>query len=641
MPNSIDLSNIEWDDEPQQQGVSTPDLSNIDWDDSGDSKTAQQADESVYDQFKQKMSEYGKKLAYDLGIGARWGVEGAARAIGSFSDPLGHAMGKLPGVPEYTGSLEDTVSKGLTKIGLPEETERYEVPGEIMRTVNGAAVGAGGASGVAKGATGLTKQVSKALAAQPGQQLAGAAGASAGQQLAEKAGFGPVAQATAGLAGGVLGAGATGVKAQPRVVGKGVEEAENLGIRAMTSDAIKPRTFLGKAGQAAGERIPIAGTGSMRKAQQVSRINAVKKLLSEYGIDEDTMAYIDGGSPSAIDDVMGSLSAKRSADLTKYTGWKKDIFKKLNDEGTVPVDKTVSTIDKEITKLKEVSESLNKPAIDLFEQFKEDIQGKTINNVEGLREALGQVLAKNDSLASVKKVGEKAAGRIYKVLREDMGDFIEQKGSRQDRNVWSKANKELSEMMGELDVNVLKSTLKSGKATPELVKRMLFSKKPSDIKLLYKNLDTEGRASARIAIMQEAAERSKFLENNSPDRFINNVKRLGKSTGIFFKKDELNRVRGLARAIDFTKRAGEFAAHPPTGAQTIPYIGGAILTDWLGSAGAATATAGGIGLAARTFESRPVRNILMRLPSVKKGSPEEAQLVKRLFALIQTKQGDE
>jgi hypothetical protein len=37
----------------------------------------------------------------------------------------------------------------------------------------------------------------------------------------------------------------------------------------------------------------------------------------------------------------------------------------------------------------------------------------------------------------------------------------------------------------------------------------------------------------------------------------------------------------------------------------------------------------------RIYNSRPVRNILLKLPSLKRGSPEEAKLVKRLWTTMQ------
>jgi hypothetical protein len=49
-------------------------------------------------------------------------------------------------------------------------------------------------------------------------------------------------------------------------------------------------------------------------------------------------------------------------------------------------------------------------------------------------------------------------------------------------------------------------------------------------------------------------------------------------------------------------------------------------------------TAGGVGVAARIYESAPVRNLLIKIPQTVSGSPEEAALLKRLTATIQQQQ---
>jgi hypothetical protein len=153
--------------------------------------------------------------------------------------------------------------------------------------------------------------------------------------------------------------------------------------------------------------------------------------------------------------------------------------------------------------------------------------------------------------------------------------------------------------------------------------------------MLYKSLSPQGRASARTALMARAAEKSGGIDNLSPDKFASEVKRLGAQVGIFFEGQDLQRIKGLTRVLDLTKRAGEAAAHPTTGAQLAWPVGAAVLTDVLGGAGAATVSAAAIGGVARLLESAPVRNILLKIPRTQKGSKEEAALVKRLLSLEQ------
>jgi hypothetical protein len=96
-----------------------------------------------------------------------------------------------------------------------------------------------------------------------------------------------------------------------------------------------------------------------------------------------------------------------------------------------------------------------------------------------------------------------------------------------------------------------------------------------------------------------------------------------------FKSDERKQVEGLARALDFSKRAGEFAANPPTGAQFVPFGIGAAFQQMFGLGGTVAALAATTATV-RAYESKTVRELLMKLASVKQGSLEELPIVNRL-----------
>lgn len=418
-------------------------------------------------------------------------------------------------------------------------------------------------------------------------------------------------------------ASATGAK--NALTRQAVDDAEKLGIKVLSSDANKPRSFIGKSAQALGERIPIAGTGGIRKKQQQQRIEAIRDTLKEFG------AY---DAAKASDDVMRDLSMKRSQELNRWKGVKENVFNKLKNAGEVPVNNALAVADAEIDRLKSISETEYKPAIERLERFKGDIQGKDISNVDENRDLIGKFLEDRD-LATIRSGAAGSFDRVYRAINDDIGSFIRANGGGKEFGKWKAANKKLFEMVGELDVGVLNSTLKKGDATPEDVKRMLFSKKPSDIKLLYRNLTPEGKRNARVAILQKAVEQSDGIDNISPAKFATQVKKLGDSIGVFFKGTDLKKIEGLSRALELTRRADVAGVHPPTGVQNMPFIGGAVLADMFGSGGAAISSAIGIGTAARVLESRPVRNLLMKLPDVKPGSDAESALAKRLFYLMQ------
>ena len=577
------------------------------------------------------------------GIGAIPGAIAGAGAAGlamTVGDPIVGSINSLLGT-KYTlptQAMEDL----LTRLGVAEPKTAAE---RIVQTTTAGAAGAGGMAAAGKAiqaaagtARPITQAIGAQLAAQPVAQIAGGAGAGVAGQTAKEMGAGPVGQIAASIAGGVAGAKMAGTRVQPKAaqLPSDIAEAERAGVTLMTTDVVPPRTFASKWLQTIGERIPGAGTGGLRQAQQVERIEAVRNVLRDFGADD---------AAKATDDVMKDLATKRGADLSKYVGAKTEVIERLGQAGTVPMTNTVQAIDDQITKLQGLKTQEVAPIVERLTDWKAALQGQNLVNVETLRKQIGESF-KAPELASVRGIGEKALSSIYKPLKQDMESFITQVGERRDVTKWKVADKRLSDLAGELDMSTLKSVLKRGDATPEVIGNMLFSKKPSEVSQLYASLTPAGRESARAAILARAAEKatSDVAEGTviSPDKFANEVKRLGTSTGVFFTGDDLKQVEGLTRVLNITKRASEAAAAPPTGVQAAIPVSAAALSSFFGGGLpgflATLGTAGGVGVAARIYESAPIRNLLIKIPQTVSGSPEEAALLKRLTASIEQQQ---
>jgi hypothetical protein len=320
---------------------------------------------------------------------------------------------------------------------------------------------------------------------------------------------------------------------------------------------------------------------------------------------------------------------------------KDEVIEKVS-RGQVELPRTLRVIDDEIAKLTSLKTDQLRPVINILEDWRASVQGQDLANVEMLRKQLGESF-KAPELGSVRSIGEQSVSSIYKALVDDMGDFIKANGDARARDYtkWKVANARLAKVMDEVNGTVLKTVLRKGDATPEAVNQMLFSTKPSEIAQLYRNLTPEGRAAARVAIINRAIEKSGGIEHISPDRFANQVQALGKSINIFFSGEELKRIQGLARVIQLTQRAGEAAALPPTGVQNFYAmlgIGGGALGGGLTGAVATAGAMGTVGAAARVYESEMVRNLLMKIPQTRPGSAEEAELVKRLMVAIVAQQ---
>lgn len=389
----------------------------------------------------------------------------------------------------------------------------------------------------------------------------------------------------------------------------------SLGGRTMTTDVRPPRTAIGKLARTIGEKIPFAGTAGPRAAQQVERQNAVKQLLTEGGADA-----------GAVDAISADLVATRGAAIQRLTASKKLVIESI--DGAVSAPRAVAAIDQQIAKLSGIDAEAYAPIIKRLGSFKNALSsGKTLEQVEGQRKLLGD-LFNDPSLAAIRGDGQKALNAIYKPLREDMGDYIEAQAGKAARARWSNANDQLAGMAGELKSGAFKGLLNNAETTPEAAAKIVFGSTPSDMRRLLGSLSDGGKLKVQAAILHRAAEKSMDGDIISPQKFATAIDAMKKSTGVFLNDADRVRLEGAVRWLKGTQHASVAGASPMTGAQNTPLLFGASLTTLFG--GKTIPVAGLIGLTARGYESKLVRDAFMRLGRTRAGSPQEATVVKKL-----------
>ena len=324
---------------------------------------------------------------------------------------------------------------------------------------------------------------------------------------------------------------------------------------------------------------------------------------------------------------------------------------KLGVPSVVPMTNTLAKIDESIAMLKGMKTKQVEPVINILDDWKQAIQGQDLANIELLRKQIGDVFTAPD-LASVRSTGEKVLSGIYGAVNEDMGAFIKAAGDPSDFTKWKVANTELAKMMKELERPALKVAIEKGAETPEYISNLLFSRKRSDVEALYRGLSPTGKAAARAAVIARAA--GDAGETVSPDKFATLIKKMGDQVGVLFEGEDLKQVNGLVRVLDFTKQAASANAMPNTGVQAVLPLGAAAVAAGLerslgtGLEGAIVVGAGisSAGALARAYNSAyaaavrnpEVRKILVQLPALKPGGPEELAMLKRLVSAMQVAQ---
>ena len=551
------------------------------------------------------------------GIGAVPGALIGAAGM-TLADPVVAGINSLFGT-HYT-KPSDALNHYLTQLGVPNpDTQAERLAGAAARGVGEGLGQVGLGKALMASARPAVQAAGRFFAEKPAEQIASSVGSEVGMQSAKEAGYGPTGQLLAGLGGGMgagIGAGARPTVSAAAALPEGAVEAEKRGIQTITSQEFRPETPLGNALAKSREITPF-GTGSLLRKQEKQRSQAIQDFVSEYaGV----------GSPTLTEELANQAISQRNKIIGKLTGTKKEVLGRLSATGPlVDMSATAKKAEDLALKLESVSPTANKQAIDELLNFATEITGKTPEQVEERRKILFKSLS-DPTIGTPKDTASKYYEQIYDSLNQDLGNHIKQFGKPTDFVKWKVSNKTLSDLAEELKVSSYKSLLKKGELTPEAVNGVLFTQNKSSIERLYRNLSTEGREIGRAAII------SKALKNATdpsgvviPNRFATQLGDLQDQVNVFFTGSDLQSLQGLQKALNYTRRAGEFAANPPTGVQlanTAPLATWGALVAKFGPETAIAIGALNTGLV-RLYESKAGRNLLAQLGRVKSNSSSE------------------
>tara|TARA_R110000782_G_C14819205_1_gene413777 strand:+ start:2572 stop:4563 length:1992 start_codon:yes stop_codon:yes gene_type:complete len=519
-----------------------------------------------------------------------------------------------------TASFGDAIDFRNDKKGniiaiLPSGEYALNKPGFSFQDIPEAALQAVGFSPVGRLAKG-------GIALAAAKTAAGGAGAAAVLDLAEELAGGEDFDLKQPLIAGLLGG---TFKVAENVIGGGyralrgnadnavVSAGEAANIPVLTSDVFQPEGFASKAARTVGEQIPVAGTAGTRQAQQRARQEAIQDIAERH-------------SSFSYDAIVESL-VKGTNKLKRAAGQRFEVFgNKLDELGEMPIGNTIRSV-------VQARKILNKPAI------KETQAGKDLANVveflsdnpqsyksiaEG-RTQLNEIINSIDS-AERSQLGTRGMSVLKGVaanMKRDMRIFAREHLTPQENQKLTRAFEVYAGEARILTKSRVKNVLDKGDITPERVKDLLFSKNRSEVKILFDRLTTEGKENARAALIQQTL---KDLGGEAGDvsveRFTNAMKKRSDAINVIFRGDEKKRLNGLIKVLDNTREAARASTSTPTGQQLIAPL--AIAGVGASAAGsiavptiAAIATVGGL---ARVYESKVVRNALIKLSSIKRGT---------------------
>ncbi|HDU8602165.1 TPA: lytic transglycosylase domain-containing protein [Morganella morganii] len=380
----------------------------------------------------------------------------------------------------------------------------------------------------------------------------------------------------------------------------------------MTTDAVQPGTFSGRSAQALAEKIPVTGTGSLRRNQQEAR----SKLIQEYS---ESFA-----APSP-DEVVQSL--QRQTSKVKQAAGKRmsEVDSAMQSVGTINPTQAITAIDNEMSRLARLGGAADTQTINKLQTYRDElVKGADFSLLRDLRTQFRQDV-KGDRMVWPSQ-SQGAVNRVYDAMSKDINQSVSDNLGARVADRYRQANAAYAHEAQVVNNTRLKSVLQKGELTPEVANNLLFSNKKSEVQQLYRSLDSRGRNAARASVIGKAYEKS----GGSPEKFMNEINRLSAQTGILFKGSEKQYLNGLKKYLEQTQRASRAGTVTPTGQELLQVgIPAGVAFDVV-NGGTATVAALSYGALARVYESKPIRNMMLRLANTPKGSTAYDRLISKI-----------
>ncbi|HEA0266941.1 TPA: DNA transfer protein [Salmonella enterica] len=402
-----------------------------------------------------------------------------------------------------------------------------------------------------------------------------------------------------------------------------IDTAESMGVTPMTSDIAVPVKDLGAfaKGVVQGGEGAMLGTGTRRAEQQATRSQLVSNYLDRFG------EY----NP---DDVVKSLTANLQGRRSAAGSVLDDITNKM---GSTPVETTnaVNAIDTSIARLEKLGTSADQNLLGTLRNLKGELtQGNGID-FDLLKQHRTAFRSNVQGDAMVFPNQAKATtSMIENAMTKDLRNSVSKSLGPQEAARYIKANSDYANVYNKVLNKKIATNLNNAtsQATPELINSIVYSRNASDIKRIWPALDERGRDAVRAAYISKISD----AVGGSPAKFLTQIDKLKKQAGgevynTVFSGRHMKELNALNDVLDMTRRADA--------ANVVTQTGQALATPMRLGAGAATlgkslAAETGYGLMMRVYESKPVRNALLRLANTKPGTPAYERALNQAAAAV-------
>jgi len=315
----------------------------------------------------------------------------------------------------------------------------------------------------------------------------------------------------------------------------------------------------------------------------------------------------------------------------------------LDQGGDVPVQNSIQAVEEQIARVEGRGRLGDQGLLNVLRDVEAELSGNFARIGDARTDIHTIINNVSDSNSPIARGSEVALGNIRDAITRDLSDFARNfsEEARTAGNVeagrafsqWRASNRIFADGFQKARETKLKQILTKGNATPEVVETVIKAGKRSELNLLHRNLDVEGRRATRRLILRDTLDKTGGIEEANPTRFLNdlNKPKIRRSTNVFFTGREGRELQGLKDYLNFTRRAQDAGVVTPTGQELLAPAAGI-------AAGLAPKIAMSIflpiGGGARVYESEAVRNLLVKLANTQ-GRRGQEEILRQLNPLIQ------
>ncbi len=605
--------------------------------------------------------------------GAAIGAGGVALANNLITPLLNTTLNSIFGTELQ--NPRDLLERFFTNIGVAKPDSRAEQVAQQMAESAATAMGVGAAAGA--GAGGMPSLNAGARAMQetlgrlvPGlRDYIGAAFGPAGGAAAEEAAValgaergGPVATGAnivGDIATDVATGGITDLVTAPRTatealagrtmrglpplepdVSAGLRYADEAGLRVTTSDvryppsAPPPEGFFSK-------MIAGGSQGRLNRERQMERIGQLRDVFRSMGVGDFSDRELSRALESGVTENYLKVRGQKLDDLWST---KAGIRAELNEADVSLLTESAAQIaEDEVQRLSRIP-MMGEAGAKVTGFRDQLLHPNDIDGLESLRRSLGDIHKDVGSsydptrLTEAQKQVQQSTDVIYEALSKDIQNNIADTLGDDAYQAWTSTNSEISTLLNDFSEAVVTDLLKKPEdLSVARAAEILYSGDPAKTRRLTANLDADGMALAKEALLTKIAQESTpGITDLSPTQAANQIARRANELGVVLDEPDHDMLKGLMKYLNLTTRAEGAAVrtqHPLTEAGRALGPGGSyqLARQTTGAAGAAVTGIASFtpAVVSRIYDSPTMRNLFIELGE-KGSSARTNQLIRQI-----------